>query len=63
MARSPGRKLGPFEIVVPIRKGGIGEVHHGQDTVREIRGARRRALRDEQGGTSAVVPRHGSELS
>jgi hypothetical protein len=36
MARSPGDKLGPYEIVAPISKGGMAEVYRAQDTVREI---------------------------
>ncbi|HXV61017.1 MAG TPA: protein kinase, partial [Vicinamibacteria bacterium] len=29
---SPGARLGPYEITVPIGKGGMGEVHLARDT-------------------------------
>src|SRR6266478_6126115 len=32
MALSPGDKLGPYEIIAPIGKGGMGEVHKARDT-------------------------------
>ena len=32
MAFSAGDKLGPYEIVTPIGKGGMGEVYRGTDT-------------------------------
>ena len=32
MPLSPGNKLAPNEIIVPIGKDGIGQVHRGGDT-------------------------------
>jgi hypothetical protein len=32
MPLTVGGKLGPYEILAPIGKGGIGEVYHARDT-------------------------------
>lgn len=33
MTRAAGSKLGPYEIVVPIGVGGVGEVYHASDPI------------------------------
>jgi serine/threonine protein kinase len=45
MALQPGDKLGPYEVIAPIGKGGMGEVYKARDTRLDSSGKPKSSLR------------------
>src|SRR5664279_4964917 len=60
MGLSAGTRLGPFEIVVPLGAGGMGEVHRARDT-RLGRDVAIKVLPEDVAGDARALARFESE--